>query len=379
MTRALKGHVLQDSRFAFPFRMILAGSSESGKTHFAGRLLEGQDLFEDKITAVFYYYPCYLSEVPVTWHKTLTIPVSYHIGLPTKKELANLPKRSCIVLDDSFDEAIKSSAIDHLFRVISGKKKICVIIMTQNNFTKGKYGREIRNSCNYSVLFRNCCDVSINENIARMIGLKMAFQAVSIAIEGDKYPYIFLDQSQKGQLTRFRLYTDIFGEYKVSWSLDGMKAYIVGAQDFELFFKVFSEGSEFSARENVDSKSEKISKSTVTNTEMQRKSDQQNEIENFTKSDTKHQSCITESIVQNSNESSTSCIQDVNESTSDSNSSEHGEEEIIKADDNTSKSEPTESPAAAPDTTDDHIERTETTRPIRRERFFRRQRFRRII
>ena len=40
-----------------------------------------------------------------------------------------LQKNSCVVLDDSFDKALKSSAIDHLFRVISGKKNICVIII----------------------------------------------------------------------------------------------------------------------------------------------------------------------------------------------------------------------------------------------------------
>ena len=65
MTRALKGHVLPETRFTFPFRMILAGSSGSGKTHFAGRLLEKQDLFEENVSAVYYYYPCYLKEAPV--------------------------------------------------------------------------------------------------------------------------------------------------------------------------------------------------------------------------------------------------------------------------------------------------------------------------
>ena len=110
-----------------------------------------------------------------------------------------LERNSCVVIDDSFDEALKSSAIDHLFRVISGKRNICVMIMTQNNFSKGKYGREIRNSCNFSVLFRNCCDVSINENIARMAGMKKAYDSAYIDLQGQKYPYMLLDQSQKGQ------------------------------------------------------------------------------------------------------------------------------------------------------------------------------------
>ena len=375
MTRALKGHILQDSRFTFPFRMILAGSSESGKTYFAGRLLEKPNLFEDKISAVFYYYPCYLSEAPVTWHKTLDIPVSYHIGLPSMKELANLPKQSCVVIDDSFDEAIKSPAIDHLFRVISGKKKICVMIMTQNNFTKGKYGREIRNSCNYSVLFRNCCDVSINANIARMVGLKHAFCSASLEVEGSKYPYFFLDQSQKGQLTQFRLYTDIFSKNMVTWSLDGMKAYVVGAQDFELFFKVISEGRKFTAKENVDEKSEECPRS-ITISESQLDPKQQAESKKSPKPINEISEHVTENSTQDSPASSKVCNDKFNHSTSESSESEHDDADIVQRVEETNNQKES---SRFPKLSDEPARRTGTTRPIRSERFFRRQRFRRII
>lgn len=258
MPRQVKGQIMPDSRFSFPFRMILSGSSESGKTYFAGQLLQRKDLFEDQIEAVVYYYPCYLTQAPVEWHKTLDIPVSYHVGLPSKEDLINLDHKTCVVIDDSFDEAINSSAIDHLFRVISGKKKICVIIMTQNNFSKGKYGRDIRNSCNFTVMFRNCCDVSINENIARMAGLKKAYDAASRENSGKQFPYLFLDQSQKGQLTPYRLYTDIYSRYKIVFSVDGMKAVVIGAHDFEQFFDIFENGSDFTAEEKHGTKFEEI-------------------------------------------------------------------------------------------------------------------------
>ena len=247
MTRVVKGQIINKS-FSFPFRMILAGSSGAGKTYFAGELLKS-NLFEDDISAVHYYYPCYLTEAPVNWHKTLNMPVSYHVGLPNKSDLLLLEQKCCVVIDDSFDEALKSSAIDHLFRVISGKRNICVMIMSQNNFSKGKYGREIRNSCNFSVLFRNCCDVSINENIARMAGMKKAYDSAYRDLQGERYPYMLLDQSQKGQLSPYRLHTNIFNRFPVCYSVDGMKAYVIGAQDFELFFNVFSEEEKFTANE----------------------------------------------------------------------------------------------------------------------------------
>ena len=285
MTRAVKGQII-DKKFSFPFRMILAGSSGAGKTYFAGQLLKN-NFFEENISSVHYYFPCYLTEAPVNWHKTLCKPVSYHVGLPTKSDLMLLERNSCVVIDDSFDEALKSSAIDHLFRVISGKRNICVMIMTQNNFSKGKYGREIRNSCNFSVLFRNCCDVSINENIARMAGMKKAYDSAYIDLQGQKYPYMLLDQSQKGQLSPYRLYTNIFDRFPVCYSVDGMKAYVIGAQDFELFFDIFTEKDKFSANERSEPRTdETIEPSTVCKTKNIEKCTEKQE----TESRTPHQS-----------------------------------------------------------------------------------------
>ena len=256
MTRIINGHIIEETKFSFPFRMILAGSSGSGKTHFAGELLKG-DFFQEAVSNIYYYYPVYLDEAPVSWHETFPIPVIYNFGLPSKQEMTQLPVNSCLVIDDMFDDAVKSSAIDHLFRVISGKRKLSVIIMTQNNFTKGKYGREIRNSCNFSVLFRNCCDTSINENIARMAGLSKAYKSAAIDISGEEFPYMFIDQSQRGQLTPYRLYTNIFTRFPVVWSEQGMKGYVVGAQDFNTFFTTDVKGKVFSARENASQIKEK--------------------------------------------------------------------------------------------------------------------------
>ena len=270
MTRLVKGYILENCKFSSPFRIILSGSSGSGKTFFAGKLLES-NLFEDDIQNIFYYYPCYLKEAPVNWHEIMKCPVIYNVGLPSKNELAELPAKSCVVIDDSFDEAIKSSAIDHLFRVISGKKQISVIIMTQNNFSKGRYGREIRNSCNFSVLFRNCCDTTINESITRMAGVKRAYNAAMDDQRGSQYPYVLIDQSQKGQMTPFCVFTNIFDRFPTTWSVNGMKAFVVTAQDFKQFFKISENGQEFTAiqhepkAEGQTNKKSRRKKSNTTN------------------------------------------------------------------------------------------------------------------
>ena len=242
MPRRVAVSVLDETKFCTPFRLFCSGSSESGKTYFVEQLLKRRDLFQENIEYVKYYYPCYLNEAPVKWHKTLDIPVSYKVGLPSKKELVDLPRNTCVVIDDLYDKAVASEAIDHLIRVISGKNKISVVIITQDYYIQGKKGRCIRNSSNYTALFRNCTDISINNRVCRQMGLAAAFQAAKKESNGQVYPYFFIDQSQRGQVTSHQLYTDIFSRFPVVYSNDGMKGYILHPQYFDRHFKLLSDG-----------------------------------------------------------------------------------------------------------------------------------------
>ena len=94
---------------------------------------------------------------------------------PTKEDILNLPENSLVVIDDQADTAVKSDLISQLFKVISGKKNLSVILVTQNYFIQGKHSRDIRNSCNYVALFRNCADASLNRRVATAFGLKNAY------------------------------------------------------------------------------------------------------------------------------------------------------------------------------------------------------------
>ena len=260
MPQVVTGKIIKNTLFSFPWRMVLSGSSGSGKTYFANMLLARQDLFQEHVKSVLYCYPCYMDVAPVKWHKTLRIPVSYNIGLPSKKELLNLPPNTCVVLDDLYSESIKNEDIDHLFRVISGKKKICVMVMTQNNFTQGRYGRDIRNSCNFCVLFRNCCDTNINKRVTSMSGLQKAYNAATKDQAGIMYPYIFIDQSQRGQVSGYKLYSDIFGRFQTVWSDTGMKGYVIGEIDFLSTFSTTEKSEEFAAikNDNAEYKARKL-------------------------------------------------------------------------------------------------------------------------
>ena len=262
LTREIK--LIDNYKFFKPLRAIFSGSSQSGKTFLIGQMLENQEkLFGDQFEFVRYYYPTYLDESPVEWHKSTDTPISYTAGFPTKDDILGMPKNSLLVIDDQAHTAMKSDLISQLFKVISGKKNISVILVTQNYFMQATHSRDIRNSCNYIALFRNCCDHGLNKRVAIAIGLKNAYLAAEKDIYNSQvYPYMFIDQCQRSQLSSYRLFTDILGDCKVSYGTNGMKGYILTEDDFLSAFKIIREkpGIVIAANKNEDA-GRKVSKS----------------------------------------------------------------------------------------------------------------------
>jgi hypothetical protein len=234
---------ISEFKFFKPMRAIFSGSSQSGKTYLIGKILENQNLlFEDTFNSVKYFYPTYLDESPVDYHSLTTTPISYNAGFPSKTDIMSLAQNSLLIIDDQADEAVKSGLISQLFKVISGKKNISVILVTQNYFIQGKHSRDIRNSCNYVALFRNCCDHLLNKRVCTAFGLKDAYIAAEKEIYSTRiYPYMFIDQSQRAQLSSYRLFIEILDKFKIAFGQNGMKGYILSEDDFLSAFKVISE------------------------------------------------------------------------------------------------------------------------------------------
>ena len=219
---------IDDFKFSLPMRAIFSGSSQSGKTYMIGEMLKYQnDIFSSQFDFVKYYYPTFLDEAPVNYHEFIDTPISYTAGFPTKSEVLSYPKNTLMIIDDQSDTAVKSDLVSQIFKVISGKKSLSIILVTQNYFMQGKHSREIRNSCNYVGLFRNCCDDLLNSRVAQAFGLKAAYAAAEKDLfHCEVYPFIFIDQTQKGQISQYRLYTKIIGQIREAYSKTGMKGYI---------------------------------------------------------------------------------------------------------------------------------------------------------
>ena len=245
---------INDQGFEFPFRMFISGSSQSGKTTIAEKIL-ANNLFSDKISSVVYFHPDYLEDAPVKWHKSLSVPVCYRSGQPTLKELTTLEENTCVVLDDIYEECIHSRPIDYLFRVLSGKKKISVMIMSQRYFAHGRYSMNVRNNVNYTVLLRNT-DARVNRQIAKLLNIEKQFKNIK---HTEKYPYIFVDNSPKALESGYRVYEDIFAKHKVVYSDDGMRGYVISEKEFERFFKVINSTTAAVKDEDEEEKSRESS------------------------------------------------------------------------------------------------------------------------
>ena len=128
--------------------------------------------------------------------------------------------------------------------VISGKKNLSIILVTQNYYMQGKHSRDIRNSCNYVALFRNCCDLTLNRRVARDFGLLGACIAAEESVFMNKiHPYIFIDQTQAAQLSQFRLYIDILGTFRVAFNNEKMKGYIIPESEFKKVFTILEKNN----------------------------------------------------------------------------------------------------------------------------------------
>ena len=218
------------SKFPEIWRVFISGSSSSGKTHFAKQLLANK-LFDYE--RIYYYHPDLGEEHPVNW-SDLNVPIRFQAGLPSRDELLNTSKLTCLVIDDLFTEACKSQDISYLFRVLSSKKKLHVIIMTQRYFAET--GMNIRNSSNFHVLMNNV-DVRTNKRVACTMGLKAEFKLAEESNRHSLYPYVFIDRTNEARVRNLQVYTDIFSRYK-QVIFNRMKCYIVPEADFKANFKV---------------------------------------------------------------------------------------------------------------------------------------------
>ena len=221
-----------DFTFSGIWRVFISGSSSAGKTYFARQLLQNNFINCERI---YYYHPDIQETFPVDWENYLHIPICFQAGIPKENDLLSMPRNSCIVLDDLYTQACADRTVDYLFRVLSSKRNLHVVIMTQRYFAEGSNGLNIRNSCNYHVLMNNA-DERTNHRVANLMGCKNSIKK-GIEINYQKpYPYIFLDKTNQARVSGVQVYTELFGKFP-QVVVDSMVSYLISESDFKAHFQ----------------------------------------------------------------------------------------------------------------------------------------------
>ena len=214
-------------------RLYISGSSGSGKTKFISFLLNA-NLFN--FSRVYYYHPDFHETQPTDWHSILPCQVVYKSEDPFIEDFKEMKPYSVIVLDDIFHKVESSYGVDFLFRVLSGKRKLHVIVMSQRYFSKGQYCISIRNCCDYHVLMRNS-DEATTKRIARTLGHEKEILTALKLTQDKLYPYIFVDKTHLARVNRLQVYIDILSKIKII-VYGSMKYYLLSEKDFLSSYKV---------------------------------------------------------------------------------------------------------------------------------------------
>ena len=223
---------ISDLTFNPVFRVFISGSSESGKTYFAKQLIEKKFF---KVSRIYYFHPDFHEDNPTDWQTSLDVPVIFSAEFPKTEDFLAMPENSCIVLDDLIDQCVNSKCVDYLFRVLSGKRKLHCIMMSQRYFVHDRFGLSIRNSSNYHVLMRNC-DMSSVNRISACLGLKKEILAATNFNQEKEYPYIFVDRTNKARARNTEVYIDILSRTFVLIR-GSMKYFLLSEVDFNRSFR----------------------------------------------------------------------------------------------------------------------------------------------
>ena len=136
----ISGKQLRENLVCQPYRMIVSGSSCSGKTRFVESFLSS-DLVE-KPSKIYYFYNDFLENYE-DWNIN-EIPFVSIPGLPTDVFFKNLEENSVIIIDDQYSDVVKSKVMTTVMQVLSRHSKFSIILITQNLFLQGPECRNIR-------------------------------------------------------------------------------------------------------------------------------------------------------------------------------------------------------------------------------------------
>lgn len=182
-----------DLRLSNPFCMLVAGSSQTGKTQWVHNLLkQSSQVYRKKPGPVHFYFREWQPLFDKMPH------ASFHKEMPTMESLKNAAwQNATVIIDDMIHHVNKDTA--ELFTVGSSRYGVNLILITQNLFDKSPYFRTISLNCRYFCIRKNPRDSSSISRFAKQVFPSHPNFMIHVyrdVTNKKAYSYIFFDASQ---------------------------------------------------------------------------------------------------------------------------------------------------------------------------------------
>ena len=203
-----------DARLKHPFSLIIAGSSQSGKTTWLVNLLLHADQLID---STLEYIVVFIGTEHSPFLRLKSVfgdKLSCVGGLPESFDpYIDRNKRGLFIIDDLMRVATVDKNIGELFTKRGHHENISICLVLQNLFASGKERLTCQRSSHYIVLFRNPLDQSVTHIMAQRLEparkKKMTDMLTYILLH---HRYVFLDGKQD-TLPGAKYRTDMFNEF----------------------------------------------------------------------------------------------------------------------------------------------------------------------
>ena len=198
-------------KFEHPVTMVVAGPSQSGKTHFVSELLRARMLEPFPVNIHWFY-----GEMQEVYNQLSNevYGLEYHKGLPPGEDFdiyTDSGENTLIIIDDLMQEALNSNEVANLYTKVSSHRNVSVILLSQNLFFQGKKQRTVALNAHATVIFPNERDkTQINTFAAQYAPRKIAnFLEIFEDATSRKHGYLVV-VTKPGTSRDYQLRTNIF-------------------------------------------------------------------------------------------------------------------------------------------------------------------------